>query len=179
MMAEIACIRGDVDSVSFGKHLQEVAGFKPPALNSKIYPKLKDVPMFFASHQLGDGIDEYMKIYLRRRFEDVLISTRKAREELKSVWWGESDMEIYSQWRKHVAKGCATADVVIDYEMTKTNPATTVRTIARVAGLELTDEEVKQCVQAGSRENMLAEQKLCENRTWDIVNKEKDYESYC
>lgn len=177
MMAEIVVMRGEFKDASFGRNLQMVSGFLPPAVNAK---KIKNwnTPFFTATHSFTPEVVGHMPIYLRRNFDEVLVSTRKAMDELNNCWWGGSDEEIYVKWSKHVAKGCAIADVVIDYEMTKTDPATTVRTIAKVAGMTLTDEEVNRAVNAGKRENMLAEQTKLEKRSWNIINEESMNESY-
>jgi len=173
MVGEITAIRSGM-SAAFGEPLQHTAGFLPPYFNEDA--DKWETPFFVASHSLSQYPPSRIKVYLRRRFEDVLRSTRKAEAEMDGsemkCWWGGTDDEVYEKWSKHVARGCVIADVVIDYEMTLSNPATTIRTIGRIAGMDLTEAEIAAAVLAGDRQNMLKEQEACENRQWDIVNRE-------
>jgi len=171
MMAEITKIRSGFDSAAFGKPLNHVAGFNPPYANQEDVDQWK-TPFFVATHKMDEYAEKHIKVYLRRRFEDVLRSTRKAEKELEKCWWGGTDEEVYERWSKHVAQGCAVANVVIDYEVTLSNPATTVRTLGRLAGLNLTETEITAAVLAGDRNNMLKEQSKAEGKKFEIVNKE-------
>lgn len=67
--------------------------------------------------------------------------------------------------------GCTTAPLVIDYEVTRTDPATTVKAICDSIDFLVSDDDIATAVRAGRRDNMLAEQSLhCPDRDWDIVN---------
>ncbi len=175
MMAEITKIRSGFESAAFGDALTHLSGFHLPFFNDEDTAK-RETPFFIASHSLTQFPEKQVRVYLRRRFEDVLKSTRKAEAEMEGsemkCWWGGTEEEVYEKWSKHVAKGCVMADVVIDYEMTRSNPATTVRTIGRLANLDLTEAEIAAAVRAGDRQNMLKEQEACALRQWDIVNRE-------
>ena len=174
MMAEISVLRGGFESAAFGENLSRISGFHPPPANAVDIDKWK-TPFFTAAHKASLHDPKNIRVYLRRKFEDVLRSTKKSEREMEgstmNCWWGGTDEEIHERWSQHVAEGCVLADVVIDYEMTRSNPATTVRTIGRIAGLDLTESEIAAAVAAGDRKNMLREQEACENREWDIVNR--------
>jgi hypothetical protein len=171
MMGEISVMRGHHKSAAFGGELNTVAGFNPPRCNTDWQDKWA-TPFFIATHHLATYPENKIRVYLRRNFEAVLRSTQKAQKELKNCWWGGTEEEVYKKWSDHVAKGCAVADVVIDYEVTRSNPATTVRTIGRIANLNLTEAEISAAVLAGDRQNMLKEQEFYGNRKWDVVNRE-------
>jgi hypothetical protein len=177
MMAEITRLRSGFESAAFGGPLNHISGFVAPFINQKDVSQWK-TPFFVAAHDFEHYPEKSFRVYLRRRFEDVLRSTRKAEQELQNCWWGGTDEEVYEKWSRHIAKGCALADVVIDYEVTRTDPATTVKLIARLAGLELTRSELAAAVQAGRRENMLREQDACANRGWNVVNQENHHECH-
>lgn len=174
MMAETTKTRSGFKSAAFGAPLNQVSGFSPPVMNHAQTHQW-ETPFFVATHNLDEHPEKFIRVYLRRNFPDVLRSTRKAEQELPSCWWGGTDEEIYKKWSRHIARGCTAADVVIDYEVTKTNPATTVRLIGNLSGLHLTNPEITAAVDAGRRQNMLQEQRQCVNREWDIVNKENYY----
>lgn len=170
MLAEIIARRNGLESgASFGPALNQVAGFMQPF--ERDYWKNFEGPIFVAAHNLNEFGRRFLKVYLRRDFEAVWRSTQKAQKEMTRCWWGGTRDECYEKWSRHVADGCTSARVVIDYEVTRTDPATTVKTICAAAGYEVSDDDIAAAVRAGARENMLAEQSLhCPHREWDIVN---------
>lgn len=170
MLAEIIARRNNLESgAAFGAALNRLAGFTQPF--EEEFWKTFEGPIFVAAHNLNEFGRDFLKIYLRRDFEAVWRSTQKAQKEMATCWWGGTRDECHDKWSRHVEDGCTSARVVIDYEVTRTDPATTVKVICSAIGLEVTDAEVAAAVQAGSRENMLTEQSLhCPHRDWDIVN---------
>lgn len=170
MLAEIVKIKSGVD-IEYGKKLNEYAGFKPPAINSDEYSKLK-TPMFIATHSVDQYSADQIKVYLKRNKKDVIKSNLKSASELDSWYWGNDPVKLERQWKDHVEEGEKLADIVINYEDTKKDPHSTVRKICELAGLEVTDEEIELAVEAGKKENMLKEQeKNCPDRKWDCINK--------
>lgn len=154
---------------AFGPALNQVAGFTQP-FERGFWQKF-DGPIFVAAHNLREFGSEHLKVYLRRDFEAVWRSTSKAQKEMGGCWWGGTREECFEKWSKHVAEGCTAARLVIDYEVTRTNPATTVKAICAAIGYQVDDADIAAAVRAGSRENMLAEQTLnCPGRDWDIIN---------
>ena len=170
MLAEIVARRNGLESgAEFGPSLNRVAGFTQPF--EQDFWRSFEGPIFVAAHNLNEFGRQFLRVYLRRDFEAVWRSTEKAQKEMSRCWWGGTRDECHVKWSRHVVDGCTSAPVVIDYEVTRTDPATTVRTICGAAGLEVSEDEVAAAVRAGSRENMLAEQRInCPNREWDIVN---------
>ena len=170
MLAEIIARRNGLESgAAFGAALNQVAGFTQP-FEQEFWRDFEG-PIFVAAHNLNEFGRRFLKVYLRRDFETVWRSTQKAQKEMTRCWWGGTRDECYEKWIRHVAAGCQFGKVVIDYEVTRADPATTVRTICSAAGYEVSDEDIAAAVRAGSRENMLAEQRInCPNRDWDIVN---------
>lgn len=174
MIGEIVALRNGFPGASFGSALRHAVGFFPPFAN--VDAGQWKTPYFVATHGLNTYPEKNIRVYLRRDFESVLRSTRKAEAEMKGsnmrCWWGGTDEEVYKKWSAHVARGCALADAVIDYELTRADPTATVKLIGRLASLDLTRAEISAAVQAGSRQNMLKEQEACAQRQWDIVNRE-------
>ncbi|MBI24970.1 MAG: hypothetical protein CMN05_15460 [Roseibacillus sp.] len=170
MLAEIIARRNGLESgAAFGTALNQVAGFTQPF--EKEFWRCFDGPIFVAAHNLNEFGRDYLKVYLRRDFEAVWRSTQKAQAEMERCWWGGTREECYEKWSTHVADGCRSAKAVIDYEITRSDPAATVRAICAAVDYEVSEKEVDAAVRAGSRENMLAEQSLhCPHREWDIVN---------
>lgn len=177
MLAEIVARRNGLESgAAFGPALNQVAGFMQPF--EQDFWRRFEGPIFVAAHNLNEFGRRFLKVYLRRDFEAVWRSTQKAQTEMSRCWWGGTRDECFEKWSRHVADGCQSAKVVIDYEVTRADPATTVRTICRAVGLEVTEQDVAAAVRAGSRENMLAEQRInCPNREWDIVNTQQQSQS--
>lgn len=168
MVAEVVALRNGV-SAAFGTSLNQLAGFQH-LMSDPLWRETQG-PIFHATHSF-DHAPKVYRVYLRRRFEDVYRSTLKVESEMGSVWWGGPAEESRAKWEAHIAKGCALADLVIDYEITRTNPAVTVRAICNLAGMNVTDEEVARAVLAGRRDNMLKEQaQNTPRRKWDVVNK--------
>ena len=170
MLAEIIARRNGLESgAAFGAALNRLAGFTQPF--EQDFWRSFEGPIFVAAHNLNEFGRGFLKVYLRRDFEAVWRSTQKAQNEMTSCWWGGTREECHEKWSSHIAAGCQAAKVVIDYEVTHADPATTVRAICAASGYEVGDDEVAAAVRAGSRENMLAEQSLhCPHRDWDIVN---------
>jgi len=181
MLGEITAIRSGLKGAAFGSQLNTVAGFTPPCINDCIVEKLK-TPYFRATHGIenyniktakreGERVGpDHIDIYLRRNFEAVYKSTCKAAQEMKKCFWAGTREEVYAKWKGHVELGCALADVVLDYEVVKADPAIVLHLVDSRCGLKLTDEEIACAVEAGTRENMLKEQEVLDKRTWNIIN---------
>jgi len=183
MLGEITVIRSGLKGASFGAQLQEVAGFHVPCINDKIVFKLK-TPYFRATHGIenydirtaerkGEKVGpDHINLYLRRNFEAVYKSTCKASKELSSCFWGGTREEVYAKWKGHVELGCVLADVVLDYEVVKADPAIVLHLVDNMCNLNLTEEEIARAIKAGMRENMLKEQKTFSSIKWQVINPE-------
>jgi hypothetical protein len=174
MLGEITAIRSGL-SATFGASLNHTSGFFPPAIN--VDAQDWQTPMFVATHEPTFYPVENVRVFLRRNFKDVLKSVRKAEADVEQhggkMWFGGEEERVRVLWNRTTAFGCTHADLVVDYEMTKQNPATTILAITKLAGMDITDDELQQALEAGSRENMLREQSLIEKRKWDVINKER------
>ena len=168
----------------FGEELNKDCGFFGRYINDDDFEVR---PQLVATHAEGGYPKDNLRIFLRRDFEQVWRSTQKAQIELGyaknkdgslsdelNCWWGGTREECFEKWKKTTDFGCTHAKLVVDYDMTKADPRTTVKAIIQAMGLEpATEEELDAAVQAGSRENMLKEQNNnCEDRHWNIVNSE-------
>ena len=173
MIAEIISLRTGIPA-TFGNSLNKLAGFTQ-MVNAGNWREHKE-PIIWAAHALRIA-PAHWKIYLRRDFEEVFRSTQKAEKELPDCWWGGNRDECFRKWKRHTEVGCSRAKLVVDYNMTRTNPETTVRAICNVLEMNPTDEEVARALSAGRRENMLKEQAGAKNLTWSMVNTEDAYEN--
>lgn len=85
MLAEIVARRNGLESgASFGPALNQVAGFTQPF--ERGFWQEFDGPIFVAAHNLREFGPEFLKVYLRRDFEAVWRSTRKAQNEMGGCW---------------------------------------------------------------------------------------------
>ena len=167
MLGEITVMRSGFKSARFGRGLDRVAGWQPPAENDATCNSWK-TPFFTATHSYVD----HCQLYLRRNFTDVYASHLKAMAELPRWAWEGTDEQMYAKWFRHVEHHASVADVVLDYEVIRADPEIAVRVVGRMAGLNLTEREIRKAVKAGSRKNMLREQGRS-NAVWTVINKEK------
>lgn len=167
MLGEITAIRSGM-SAKFGKDLSRTAGFHAPALNDDGVLDWQ-TPFFSATHAFVDRC----QIYLRRNWPDVYKSNLKAMAEHRVWAWDGTDEQMYNKWADHVEHHCRVAEVVLDYEVIRADPAIVVRLAGKMANLNLTEDEVQRAVAAGSRENMLKEQAES-SATWNVINEEEE-----
>ena len=168
MLAEIISLRTGIPA-TFGHSLNKLAGFTQ-MVNAGNWKDHKE-PIIWAAHDLRIA-PAHWKIYLRRDFEEVFRSTQKAEMELPDCWWGGSSDECFRKWKHHNEVGCSRAKLVVDYNMIRANPETTIRAICEVLDMNPTDEEIARALFAGRRDNMLKEQDEAGHVTWSMVNTE-------
>tara|TARA_R110000772_G_scaffold167853_1_gene279565 strand:+ start:309 stop:938 length:630 start_codon:yes stop_codon:yes gene_type:complete len=172
MLAELIAINNNLPTPSFGKELEEVAGFNKE-FEGLDWRKTHG-PLLIASHSMHRyGLDN-LSVYLRRDFEEVYQSTLKAVKEREHTWWyGGSREACHEMWVENQALGCAHAKIVMDYSTIRSNPKAAIQSICDAIQLPYTDESLDRAVAAGSRTNMLAEQSKVKDLTFQVINQEK------
>ena len=163
MLGEVAARRTGFDLTFV--NIDTFIGFNPIPVNDDQVSK-HTLPLFYATH----NPDPRMRVFLRRKFSDVLNSCWKAEDDSMNLNFTGSKEEIFDAWNRQTTFGTKHAELVVDYDMMKYEPKAVVSAIFKHCQAEVSDTELDQAVAAGLRANMLKEQERSPNKEWSIIN---------
>jgi hypothetical protein len=164
MLAEVQAIRTGED-IHMG-NLNDYIGFHRQVVND---PRngTHNLPLFYSIH----SPDPRIRVFLHRDFESIARSCWKAQESWgNGPWWNLSEKEMREKWEALVKFGTTHAELVIDYNITKQDPKAVLKAIYTTMNCPVTESELERAVRAGTRENMLKEQKESKRIKWEIIN---------